>query len=80
MQPIYRNIGPFWEKHPDVYRSVTRFTDTDQKGNIIEAWERDANGVMVDVTAREIARQELIRAREACAKLGITEEVTDDDL
>lgn len=78
MQPIYRNIGPFWKKHPDVYKSVTRFTDTDQKGNIIEAWERDENGVMVDVTARERARQELIRAQEACDKLGLGEEDYDD--
>lgn len=78
MQPIYRNTGPFWKKHPDVYKSVTRFTDTDQKGNIIEAWERDANGVMVDVTAREQARQELIRAQEACDKLGLSEEDYDD--
>ena len=67
-QPVLINEGPFWDKHPDVYEGVIRYTDTDEHGSIREAWERDVNGVMVDVTEREKAYQELERAQEAMAR------------
>lgn len=63
MQPVFLNIGPFWDKHPDVYPQVTRYIDTDCKGNILECWERNKEGVMVDVTERERARVELEKAQ-----------------
>lgn len=64
MQPVFVNIGPFWDLHPDVYPEVTRYIDTDEKGNILECWERDKEGVMIDVTARERARMDLEKAQK----------------
>ena len=63
MQPVFLNEGPFWDIHPDVYPEVTRYIDTDEKGNIRECWERNKSGIMVDVTARERARLELEKAQ-----------------
>lgn len=59
------NDGPFWDKHPDVFADVTRYSARDAKDNIIEAWERAEDGRMVDVTAREQTYQELERAQDA---------------
>lgn len=39
------------------------YTDYDN-GKIKEKWERNTNGVLVDVTAREKAREELMHAKE----------------
>lgn len=64
-----KNIGPFWDKHPDVWPGVKRYIDTDPRGNVRECWERNTEGVMVDVTAREQARVELIRATEELHRL-----------
>ena len=64
MQPVFVNIGPFWDLHPDVYPEVTRYIDTDEKGNILECWERNKEGIMVDVTAREQARMDLEKAQK----------------
>lgn len=77
MSAVFVNTGPFWDKYPDVYSEVTRFTSTDINGDLVEAWERDANGVMVDVTEREKAYQELERAQEAMSKF--FDEEDDDD-
>lgn len=68
MQPVLRNVGPFWDKHPDVYPGVTSYIDTAPNGDIIEYWERDKDGVMVDHTAIAQARLELERAHEKAAK------------
>ena len=76
MQIVMVNEGPFWEKHPDVYAGVTRYTDTDPKGHILECWERNEEGVMVDVTERERAKMELVKAQEA---LGALVEEDDDE-
>ena len=57
------NTGEFWDKHPGVWPGVTRYIDTDDKGNILDVWERDKNGVMVDVTERERLRVELAAAQ-----------------
>jgi hypothetical protein len=78
MQPVFLNIGPFWDIHPDVYPDVTRYTDTDEKGNILECWERNNEGIMVDVTEREKARIELEKAQQEYEKF--TEEDEFDDL
>lgn len=64
MQPVFVNTGDFWDKHPDVYPEVTRYIDTDEKGNILECWERNKEGVMVDVTERERARMDLEKAQK----------------
>lgn len=79
MQPILKNIGPFWEKHPDVYPGVIRFTDTAMNGDIIEYWERDKDGVMVDHTAIAQARLELARAQEKAARYIDKDEEDFDD-
>ena len=62
------NEGPFWEKHPDVYPDVVRYTARDEHDNLLEAWERADDGLMVDVTDREKAYEELERAQDALAK------------
>ena len=78
MQEIkLNNIGPFWEKHPDVWPGVKRYIDTDPHGDVRECWERNTEGVMVDVTAREQARVEMLRATEALNKF--VQEDEDDD-
>lgn len=79
MQPVFLNIGPFWDIHPDVYPDVTRYTDTDEKGNILECWERNKEGVMVDVTEREKARVELEKAQKEYAKYEEFDEEDFDD-
>lgn len=58
------NTGEFWELHPDVWPGVKTYVDADPKGNIIEYWERDENGVMIDRTDYAQARLELARAQE----------------
>lgn len=44
------------------------YTDYDG-GKIKEKWERNKDGVLVDVTAREKAREELMRAQEELENL-----------
>lgn len=78
MQPVFLNIGPFWDLHPDVYPEVTRYTDTDEKGNILECWERNNEGVMVDVTERERARIELEKAQAEYESYDDEEEYDDE--
>lgn len=78
MQPVFLNKGPFWEKHPDVYPQVTRYIDTDEKGNILECWERNKEGIMVDVTAREKARIELEKAQKEYERYNDEEDEYDE--
>ena len=63
------NDGLFFEKHPDVYKDVTRYERTDEKGRIIESWERADDGHMVETTKRDKLREEIIAAEEQLAKL-----------
>lgn len=62
------NDGPFFEKYPDIYPDVTRYEHFDQKGKIIESWERDDNGRMHDVTKRDQLREKLIAEQEAARR------------
>lgn len=70
------NVGPFWKKHPDVWPGVKRYIDRDSKDNILECWERNEEGIMVDVTEVERAKMELVKAQEA---LGALVEEDDDE-
>lgn len=63
------NNGPFFDKHPDIYPDVTRYEYTDEKGCVIETWERGKDGYMHETTKRDKAREELIAAQEALNKL-----------
>lgn len=63
------NNGPFFKKHPDVIPNVTRFESTDCAGKLIESWERDKNGRMVNTTKRDKLYAELIEAQEQINKL-----------
>lgn len=63
------NTGEFFDTHPGVMPQVRRYEQLDEKGDIIESWERDKNGVMVNVTKRDALYKELIEAQEAIDKL-----------
>lgn len=52
---------------------IKRYTDVGANGRINRAWERDANGNLVDVTEREKAREELELAKEALEKVRLQE-------
>lgn len=61
-------------KHPslrDIINNpvINTYTCTDEHNNLVEQWERDENGNWNDVTARELARQELAAAQEELEKL-----------
>lgn len=63
----------FIEAHPELAREliatygnidwVNKYSDV-KNGRITEYWERNKQGVLVDVTAREKAREELELAKE----------------
>lgn len=63
------NEGPFFDKHPDVIKNILRFEATDEAGHIVESWERNDKGVMVETTKRDLLREELIAAQEAYDRL-----------
>lgn len=63
------NDGPFFDTHPGVTPNVRRYERTDMTGKLIESWERDKNGVMVDVTKRDLLYKELENAQETIDKL-----------
>lgn len=71
------NDGPFFDKYPDVYPNTRCFTATDEEGNIVEQWERNKNGRMVDVTQRARLEQEVAKARQNLEKLCQKEDLTD---
>lgn len=61
-------------KHPslrDIINNpaINTYICTDEHNNFVEQWERDADGNWNDVTARELARQELTAAQEELEKL-----------
>ena len=71
------NNKDFIEKNPELAKHlidkygdvdwVKKYTDV-KDGKIVKAWERNKQGVLVDVTARERAKQELAAAYEAYNK------------
>lgn len=63
------NEGEFFDTHPGVIPNITRFEATDGAGKLIESWERDKNGVMVNTTKRDKLYAELIEAQEQINKL-----------
>ena len=58
------NEGPFFDKHPDTIKNLIRFESVDEYGRIVESWERNSKGVMVETTQRDQLRDELIKAQE----------------
>lgn len=62
------NTGTFFDTHPGVTPNVRRYERTDMTGKLIESWERDKNGVMVDVTKRDLLYKELEDAQEALTR------------
>jgi hypothetical protein len=71
-------MATFEETHPEHMPTVNRTwgsidglqSYTHYKGSkIVERWERDKDGNLVDVTARERAKQELEEAKKALNKL-----------
>ena len=63
------NEGPFFDKHPDVIKNIVRFESVDLEGNIVESWERNDNGVMVETTQRDRLREELVKAQEELQRI-----------
>ena len=47
---------------------INKWTD-ERNGRIVEAWERNADGVLVNVTEKYKAMEELERAKKELAKL-----------
>lgn len=68
----------FIAAHPELAEEVARkhggldwikkYTN-EEGGRITEYWERNSDGVLVDVTERELAREELEKAKEELEKL-----------
>lgn len=65
----------FIKAHPDLaerfdgdFDWMNNYTNYDN-GRITERWERDKNGKLVNVTAREKAKEEVRRAQEELHKL-----------
>lgn len=63
------NTGAFFDTHPGVTPNVTRYERTDMSGKLVESWERNKNGVMVNVTKRDALIAQTIEAEEALNKL-----------
>lgn len=63
------NEGEFFDTHPGVVPHVTRYEQLDGSGKVIESWERDKNGVMVNVTARDKLYREIADAQDALEEI-----------
>lgn len=64
----YINTGEFFEKHPDVIGNVSKFERRAIDGTLEEAWERNAAGIMVDVTEIRKLEEEVAKAKEEVDK------------
>ena len=81
------NNDAFVAAHPDLARDVSRkhggldwikkYTH-EEGGKIVEWWERNERGELVNVTQRELAREALERAQEEYEAL-LAQEAEDDD-
>lgn len=66
----------FFDKYPDVFKEIVRYERTDSKGDLIESWERNEDGEMINVTSRDMLREEITNAKSSLIKLEIqTKEV-----
>ena len=70
------NDGEFFDTHPGVTPNVTRYENRDTNGKLIESWERNKSGKMINVTQRDKLYAELEAAQEALEKT--REEMKDD--
>ena len=68
----FNKDGAFYAKHPDIKGVVNKYTRTDINGNILEVWERDETGTLVDVTERVRLEREVQEAKKAL------EDITND--
>lgn len=68
MSNTFINKGKFFDLHPDVIGDVTKFEKYDTDGNIVEAWERNEEGHMVDVTEKVKLLREIAEAEKALDK------------
>lgn len=66
------NDGPFFEAHPDVIPDVTSYQLTAMDGQLIESWERQADGRMHDVTRRDRLFLEVAAIQAALDALEVT--------
>lgn len=64
------------KKHPEIEKvlkahpEATTYKYIDDKGEIMEYWERDNHGHWYDVTERERLKRQIADAAEELAKLG----------
>ena len=68
MKDTYINNGEFFDKHPDVIGNVTKFEKYDIEGNLIEYWERNENGILVDRTEQKLLEIEIAKAEKELEK------------
>ena len=59
----------FFRKHPGVIPNVRRYEYTDGAGKILESWERNKDGILVETTERDKLYQEIADATEAIEKM-----------
>lgn len=72
----YVNTGEFFDKHPGVIKGVSKYQSFDTDGNLLEYWERDENGYMVDMTERKLLEIEIEKAEKELDKY-IAEDVAE---
>ena len=78
----------FIAAHPDLAEAVSRkhggldwikkYTH-EKGGKVVEQWERNKDGVLVNVTERERLRNELARIRDEIERLGVTREEANNE-
>ena len=59
----------FEKRHPGCWPGATRFELTDTRGNILESWEKNADGIWKEVTQRDLARKEIVKAQEELERI-----------
>ena len=69
-----KNNDAFIKAHPEIAKDyhdldwLNKYVDYDN-GRVKEQWERNSNGVLVNVTEREQLKEELAKAKEELEKL-----------
>lgn len=49
-------------------QNITLYQRFDEKNNLLQQWEKQADGTWKDVTEREQLRQEIIKLEEYCER------------